>query len=60
MFLLYAVILVIPLFLFWLHHKRTEEDLKVGIPGPKGWPFLGAIFEFQPYLKKQNGNSCII
>lgn len=54
MFIFYVVILLIPVIIYWIHQKRVEDDEKVGVPGPKGWPLLGSIFEIQPYLKDQN------
>lgn len=54
MFILYALIVLIPVFLYWIHQKRVTEDIKVGVPTVKGWPLLGNIIEIQPYLKNQN------
>lgn len=54
MFIIYAVVFLIPIILYWIHQRRVEEDEKVGVPGPKGWPLIGATFELHPYLKTQN------
>ncbi|XP_063696375.1 cytochrome P450 4d2-like [Culicoides brevitarsis] len=49
----YALLLLIPVFLYFLHQKRLEQDAAVGAPGPKGLPLFGCIFESQSYLKSQ-------
>ncbi|XP_063709032.1 uncharacterized protein LOC134837580 [Culicoides brevitarsis] len=53
MFVLYAILVLLPLFLYYLHHKTLENDAKVGVSGPKGLPLVGSIVELHPYAKKQ-------
>uniref|UniRef100_A0A336KET5 CSON008717 protein n=1 Tax=Culicoides sonorensis TaxID=179676 RepID=A0A336KET5_CULSO len=51
MLLVIAIIIGIPVFLRFIHSKNAEDDLKVGVPGPKGWPLLGSLLEVRPYIK---------
>lgn len=53
MFVLYALLILIPLIIFYIHRKHVNEDGKVGVSGPKGLPLIGSILEVYPYAKSQ-------
>uniref|UniRef100_A0A336KJ13 CSON009391 protein n=1 Tax=Culicoides sonorensis TaxID=179676 RepID=A0A336KJ13_CULSO len=51
MLLVIAIIIGIPVLLCFIYSKNIEDDLKVGVPGPKGWPLIGSLFEIHPSIK---------
>ncbi|XP_063696377.1 cytochrome P450 4d2-like [Culicoides brevitarsis] len=53
MFVLYAVLLAIPLFLYWLHQKQLQDDVKVGVLKVKGWPLIGSVADMKPFLQEK-------
>lgn len=52
-FIILSIISAIPLILFWIDRKWSEEDAKLNLPGPKAYPIIGSLFEMWSFISSK-------